>query len=323
MATVIENRDLIERDPPLISGDDLFFMSQVPFLFLSALLQSSDKWPSAAKNILRFADILRPQKDAPNLDEVARSIGKTREILSNAILVSRVGRIEHLIHSFNLLCRPAWRPTIEIEGKHNLDDALAEENGIVIWVSHFCFSSLFTKMGMSETGYQVVHISRPEHGVSKSKLGTAFLNKIRTVTEDRFLAERIVHHRDHPQATKLRAMNVLENNGIVSITVGAWEGRRVVIAPLLKSTFQVATGAPSLAYASNAKLLPVFTTKTQSGTYRIKIGSPLGEQARGDRDSFLKAASEQLFEQQEPVIIKNSEQWRGWKDWMKLRTIES
>ena len=35
---------------------------------------------------------------------------------------------------------------LEIEGKKHLDDALAGGKGAVLWVTHFCFSNLFTKM---------------------------------------------------------------------------------------------------------------------------------------------------------------------------------
>lgn len=319
----LETRTPATTKRPLVSGDDFFFLAQAPLLFLTALLVNERRWPRAAQSILKLADLLRPQSVPENLAEGAAAAGLTPATLEAMMQASRVSRVEHLIHGMKVLLAPRWRPRIEIVGRNHLDAALEEGNGAVIWVSHFCFSSLFTKMGMSDAGYQVGHISRPEHGISKSWLGVRLLNKVRSAAEDRFLAKRIVHDRNNPADTKRVALEHLDNNGIVSVTVGAWEGRKVAIAPVLNGPFQVAAGAPGLAFSASAPLFGVFTTRTPDGGYRIEIGPALAQNQRTSRDSFLLEASVGLLKQHEAVITASPAQWRGWKDWLKLRSISS
>lgn len=315
----LEGRTPAATKRPLVSGDDFFFLMQAPLLFLAALLAGERRWPRAAASILRLADFLRPQPVPQDLAEGAAAARLEPAALEAAMYTSRCGRIEHLIHGMKALLSSSWRPEIEIEGREHLDRALADGNGAVIWVSHFCFSSLYTKMGMSDAGYRVAHISRPEHGVSKFWLGVKLLNKVRSGAEDRFLARRIVHHRDNPADTKKSALKHLQDNGIVSVTVGAWEGRKVAIAPVFDGLFQVAAGAPGLAYAANAPLFGIFTTRTGDGAYRVWISPPLAPDERADRDHFLLAASTGLLKQHEAVVTAAPDQWRGWKDWLKLR----
>jgi lauroyl/myristoyl acyltransferase len=315
----LEVRSQVVAKRPIASADDLHFLCLAPFLFVSALLVPERHWPKAAARIQKLADILRPQSAAAELPEAAAAAGFDPKLLAKAINRSRAGRTEHLIHCLNALIRRQWSPPIEIEGKQHLDQALAGGKGAILWVAHFCFSSLFTKMGLAKAGYRVSHISRPEHGVSKSRLGIALLNPVRSVAENRFLEGRIVHDRSVPAATKVRAIDVLRRNGIVSVTVGAWEGRQVAIGPLLSGEFQIAVGAPALAFASGAPLLPVFTVRAPNSAYRIALGRPIGPSARESLESFLLTSSEQLIKQHERFIRSAPSQWRGWKDWLKGR----
>lgn len=323
MGTRLEVTSPLAAKRPIISVDDLHFVSLAPFLLFSALIVPERRWPKAAARIQKLADALRPQSAAAGLSEAAAAIGVDTNLLADSMDRSRVGRTEHLIHCFNALIRRSWAPLIEIEGKQHLDNALARGRGAVLWVAHFCFSSLFTKMGLASAGYRVSQISRPEHGVSKSRLGIALLNPVRCAAEDRFLVERILHDRSVPGATKTRALEVLRGNGIVSVTVGAWEGRRMAIGQLLGGEFQIAVGAPSLAFSSGASLLPVFTVRASDGCYRIAVGQPIGESTRTSLESFLLTASEQLLLQHETFLRSAPDQWRGWKDWLNRRRVNS
>jgi lauroyl/myristoyl acyltransferase len=310
-------RELTTSKRPLVSSDDLHFLSLSPFLLLSAIFVSEQSWPKAAIKIQKLADLLRPQPSMERLDDVATMMRADVASLSHWIINSRIGRTEHLIHCFRSLFWSSWAPRVEIEGEKQIDAALEGGKGVVLWVAHFCFSSLFTKVALARAGYCVSHISRPEHGVSKSWLGVTVLNRVRSAAEDQFLDKRIVHNRSNASVTKLRALQALQGNGIVSVTVGAWEGRRVAIGPLLGGEYKVALGAPGLAYTSGAPLLPVFTVRAPDGTYRTVIGSPLGESARDTLEGFLLKASEELFEQHGPMVLANPDQWRGWKDWLE------
>jgi lauroyl/myristoyl acyltransferase len=207
-----------------------------------------------------------------------------------------------------------WGPRFDITGTQQLDGALAKGNGVVIWVAHFSFASLFTKMALSQAGYKLSHISRPEHGVSKSRFGVQYLNRFRSAAENRYLLGRIVHSRSTPEATKERALAALQRNELLSITVGAWEGRHLATGELLGSKFTVSTGAPAFAFVTGATLLPVFTIRDKTiDRYHVAVGEPLGESSRATCDEFVRASTQEMFAQHEIAISQCPEQWRGWK----------
>lgn len=300
-----------------ISADDLHFLSLAPFLLLTALFVPERHWPRATRRIQRLADALRPPPAMRDMERLAAPMGVDAATLSRWIADSRIGRMQHLIHNVRSALGKSWRPRTELVGKEHIDAALERGKGAVLWVSHFCYSSLFTKMALAGAGCRVSHVSRPEHGVSKSRFGIAFLNSVRRIPEDRFLAARIVHDRARPPATKQRVMRALSNNELVSVTVGAWEGRRVAIGPLHGGEYKVALGAPNFAFESGAPLLPAFTFRMPNGIYRTIVGAPLGESARDSREGFLLAASEELLYEHGPMILAHPGQWRGWKDWIE------
>ncbi|MGE0717074.1 MAG: hypothetical protein AB7P02_16650 [Alphaproteobacteria bacterium] len=313
-----EDHPLVPPSRPWLSADDLQFVAMAPRLFAAAL-RPEGTWPAAAARIQARG----PHSAGVSAYEAAASrLGVAPEVLADWIERGRVGRTEHLIHGMAALLRRSWTPSVTVDGRSHLDAALAGGRGAVLWVAHFCFSSLFSKMGLAAAGYRVVHVSRPEHGVSKSRIGVAILNRARAHAEDRFLDRRIVHDRSDPAATAARVSEVLRGNGIVSITVGAWEGRRIVRGPLLGGEFLVARGAPALAASNGAALLPVFTVRDPAGGYRVTIGAPLGAAAPRPRD-FVLVAVEDLLDAHEPAIRAAPDQWRGWKDWMKQSKLRN
>jgi lauroyl/myristoyl acyltransferase len=63
----------------------------------------------------------------------------------------------------------------------------------------------------------------------------------------------------------------LRENGLVSINCGAIRDQKRVEKPILNGRIQLATGAPSLALATGAALLPVFTIRRAPGDFEIII----------------------------------------------------
>jgi len=313
-AVELHTRREAVHDAPGFSGQDIRFLLKLPFLVLGAVawfplgqrklasltnhtVGKSDRFPALAQLSGRIADRL----------------GTSEILLQKAIADSAVGDTENLIIVIrSLLCR-RWLPRYSVSGKHYLDEAIADGKGAVLWVAHFSFASLITKMALDREGYGLIHISRPEHGVSKSRFGIRYLNWIRVWAEDRNLTERIIHRRNNPGKTTQVALARLRSNGVLSITVGAWEGRHLATGDLLGAKFTVSTGAPALAYFSGARLLPVFTTRTDDGdSYNIKIGAPLGEGARSSPNDYITASTLDLFAEHETKIRHAPNQWRSW-----------
>jgi lauroyl/myristoyl acyltransferase len=309
-------RDEAAHTPRLWSRDDTRFVIVAPFLVVAAIFCPKRRWHQSA-SLIDSIGSRSHESNSLSQSEIAvcQRLGINQGRLRQIIAASRVHRTEHLIHVIHSLANRNWVPRFEITGKHHLDDALRDGKGAVLWVAHFSFASLFTKMALSGAGYKISHISRPEHGVSKSRLGIRYLNWFRSVAENRYLSRRIVHLRHKPGTTKEAAVTALRNNELLSITVGAWEGRHLATGDLLGTRYTVSTGAPAFAFANGAKLLPVFTLRdADNGDYRVGIGGPLGELARASLDNFVRVTTLELFSLHEAEIRKRPEQWRGWNN---------
>jgi lauroyl/myristoyl acyltransferase len=279
----------------------------------AAILRSETKWNESARLIDTVSSIGRSPRYSPAFRAVAEKVDIPPIRLQQIVATSRVNQIENLIHNMHSLWRKDWRPQLEISGREYLDEALSKGKGAVLWVAHFAFASLFTKMALFQAGYRISHISRPEHGVSKSRFGIRYLNWFRCKAENRYLKLRIVHSRHHPQLTKEAALAALSRNEVLSITVGAWEGRHLATGELFGSHYTVSTGAPGLAFLGGATLLPVFTTRDgRTGHYEVAVGAPLGKSSRSSREEFVCASTGKLLAQHEVAIRKAPEQWRGW-----------
>ena len=309
----LHERDLGPSSPPLFSADDRRFLATAPYLLTAAASASQTRWRECARR-LHNASANADRKQPALWAEIAGNLDSNEADLGSIIAQSDINATENLIHVIHSLLYRNWSPEVAVTGGGQLDDALANGRGAVLWVAHFAFSSLITKLALRRAGYPITHISRPEHGVSKSRFGIGCLNRFRTWAENRHLIGRIVHQRARPDLTRSAALETLANNGILSVTVGAWEGRHLATGDVLGARYTVSTGAAAFAFMSGAQLLPVFTTRRPDGlSYDLVIGEPLGETARSSLDEFLLSSAADLFSSHESVIRSAPDQWRSWK----------
>jgi lauroyl/myristoyl acyltransferase len=224
-------------------------------------------------------------------------------------------RNEHYLQIFRNYRPGGWTPLLTLEGEDHLRTALEKGRGAVLWVAHFCFSPLAAKKALSHAGYKVWHVSRPEHGPVKSRLGIRFLNPICTGIENRFLAGRIVIDRETPNKATMMAARLLRKNQVVSITAGAWEGKKVASVELLGGTFELAIGPPFLASLCGAALLPVFTVRDDSrSAIKVILGEPLGVSETLDEDLRLAFLAQSFADRMAPYIQNYPDQWLDWRD---------
>lgn len=229
-------------------------------------------------------------------------------------LTSAAGRSEHHLQILRAAGPGGWNAPVELVGREHLDAALAAGHGAVLWVAHFCFNALAAKKALADAGYRAWHLSRPEHGFSKSRLGIATVNRIRVRAELEHLAGRIVIERDKPMSATLAAQRELKRNGIVSITAGAWEGQRLAGIELLGGTLELAVGAPGLERLAGAPLLPVFAVRDERGSLRVTVDAPIPVERGRDVDAALQEAAQRYAERLEPWIRRYPAQWRDWKN---------
>jgi len=97
-----------------------------------------------------------------------------------------------------------WSPQIQVEGEEHLQTALKGGKGAILWLAPFVFNSGPTKIALHQKGYRVSHLSSPKHGVSETRFGIKYLNRIRCIPEDRHLTDRIVFDRNAPTTAMRR-----------------------------------------------------------------------------------------------------------------------
>lgn len=311
----IRRRERSQEARPWITRGDLAFAAELPILAVVAAIVPERRWPSFCRKLEAVKASLRFFDPAPVARVAGRALGPSNPEFDarGFALASAAGRSEHHLQILKSAGPGGWNAPVELVGRGHLDAALAAGHGAVLWVAHFCFNALAAKKALAERGYLAWHLSRPEHGFSKSRLGIATVNRIRVRAELAHLAGRIVIDRAKPMSATLAARRVLERNGIVSITAGAWEGQRLAVVELLGGTLELAVGAPGLARLAGATLLPVFAVRDDAGALRVTLDAPIPVAREGDTDAALQEAAQRFAGRLEPWIRRYPAQWRDWK----------
>ena len=138
-----------------------------------------------------------------------------------------------------------------------------------------------------------------------------YLNWIRSSVENRYLAERVVVAANNPGPALRVLANRLQQNEVVSITVRG-SATRPISAPFMESKLAVAPGAPFLAWKTNARLIPVFTVRTEIGRYRINLGAPIEIRRDCPREEAFKWAAEEYAKRLERFVLDYPGQWIDW-----------
>jgi hypothetical protein len=224
-------------------------------------------------------------------------------------------RSEHHVQIFRDFFWGWQKGSIGLVGRENVDVALSRGRGVVLWIAHFCFNSLATKKAFHEAGFRVSHLSRPEHGFSKSRFGVSWLNRMRVGTELRYLKDRILIDRSKPASAVRRGQKALAANEIISITAGAWEGGRVATIGVAGCDLDLATGAPGLALMTGAALLPVFCVREEGTTkIHVVVDAPIEPPAgAANHDEAMLAMTQEFGSRLAPYVAKYPRQWRDWE----------
>lgn len=210
----------------------------------------------------------------------------------------------------SLLRGPAYE--VELDGSDVIDAALARGNGVILWVSDFLYARDVAKIALSRAGYRASHLSQPEHGFSDSAFGIRVLNPIRTRFESRYLHERIVYQRSQPGEAVQRLLQRLSENGVVSITATAAEGRNLYEAEFLNGRLRLAPGAPRFGFRTGAPVLPVFVIPDPDAPrFRAVVERPLKMDKAGEAVAMATAVQDYVgrlsnYVRQWPHL------WAGW-----------
>lgn len=167
-----------------------------------------------------------------------------------------------------------WHPTIRLLGIEHIERALRERSGAVLWIAPLFFSSLVAKKALHAAGVEVSFLSRSFHGPSDSEFGRRFINPIKIRREERYLRERVVMQTGKG-ATAVRALRSRLRKGNVVAVAWAAYGDQLLEANILDGIFPVAGGAPGIALAENATLMPIFTRRVDPNSFEVVVGEPI------------------------------------------------
>lgn len=299
---------------PLATADDLLFLAMVPFLGAVSWLLPPSAWPCVCAPVGLMFAALRPARRRETDARVRAMLGHRAPEVSAANIEADImaGTLESRLVMLREF-RP--RPTqsrLALLGREHLDHALDRRRGAILWIAPHVLCDLLAKRALTEAGYPVGHLSRPEHGFSTSRLARKLLNPLHTSRELRYLDERVVMNDDSPLAALRRLKGRLARNGIVSITVGN-QGRGCIRAPFLDGEIEVANGAIKLAAQTGAALLPVSSLRVAPGRVEIRIAPPLNP-ADADPAALTQDALAATYARRiEDEVLSHPGQWRGWR----------
>ncbi len=189
--------------------------------------------------------------------------------------------------------------------------SLGRGSGAILWIGYFAYRDLVPKMAFHRAGYAVSHLSHPRHGFSKTRFAMRTLNRIPANRGDRYLRERVMMSLDGPVGAMRVLHRRLRENGVVSITVGG-VARQPVMVPFMDGQIRLATGAPDLACATRAALLPVFPVRNEAGLLTVEVAPPLEVPDTSTRRGSSEAVLRQYAELLETQVLKYPGQWKGW-----------
>jgi len=208
-----------------------------------------------------------------------------------------------------------WNPVMRVVGRERIEQAMQSGQGCILWIAPLFFSSLVAKKALYDSGISVTFLSRSFHGPSNSDFGRRYINVIKTQREERYLFRRLVMQPGGEIAAVRSLRKCLLEGKTVAIAWATY-GSRILDASLLGGSFPVASGAPGLAVASGAPLLPVYTTRIDSNTFDVVIGPPIPVPEQVSRQDAVSQMVREYSSLLEPVAINDPAALTIWRHYV-------
>lgn len=205
-----------------------------------------------------------------------------------------------------------WTPKIIVENEDIAAKSLADGKGVVFWIANTRSADLVAKKGMAQIGVELHHLSRLEHGGSRSPFGKRVLNAIPRIAENRFLKERVRVDTGKELGATRRLKDILSAGNTVSITASS-EGRQIRLVHVFGGVLPLATGAPALAYSTGAALIPVFCVQLAANKpeFRVALGPRISTENAKSRRDAVDSAIMRFAALHEKFLAQHAIQWRG------------
>ena len=303
----------IQRDRPLLDWQDPAIVAWLVTLLPLSWLAPQRLWTPVCVLVSSAMTRLTPRSTAFRIETVRQRYGDCDGLPAPDVTVvhSRAGRMERHLQYLREFRPGGWNPRIELTGGEYIDRALESDRGCIVWVAPMMYAFLVAKKGLSAAGYSLTHLSHTDHGVSQSRMGSR-LNAVRTIPEERYLAERLVMTDGSELRCTRELYDRLRANALVSITAETTWGARQVTGPFLGGTMRLATGAPSLSLASGAALLPAFAIQRTHDLFEVIIEPALTAPPSSNRHEAVDEMVRRYIERIEHHVTRHPEQYANW-----------
>jgi len=265
-------------------------------------------WPALTLALAQASGLLlrgRRQALEHDLPEVIVELsGKTER---DAVAAFIAGCYEETLGLLREHRPGGWQPDIRLFGRQHVDNALAAGSGAVLWVTEFSSAVRVSAIAFKRAGFKPTGLFRPEHGIASTPLAVRFLNRVQLSIEDRY-GERITMHPGETIGSLRTLRRRLAQNALIGTMVSE-NARQTVTVPLFDGRLRVASGTVTLARASGAPLLPIFTIRDGRGGFEVHVEGPLPV-SRSKEDA---APYEEYARLLELYVRRDPTSWRGWQ----------
>ena len=302
-------RAVKKSERPLVTVKDLAILLWLCVGAAAAPLPRAWRW-QLCRYAARLASRTRRGRDARVR---AVRIGKIPAAdVERVVQELYAGRLAaHLDVMRALLLGPDVR--VKCRGLAEIDAALAQGHGVVLWISDFVSAGDVSKIALARAGYRVTHLSRSEHGFTTSAFGIRYLNPLRIRFESAYLAERVVFDRTNPAPAMSQLIGRLRANGVVSIIASMHEGGTLADLPFLSGRLKIALGALRLARVSGAAVIPVFVLRESAEAFETIFTAPLTIPHGSREAEALLAPACEYRDRLEAFVRDRPECWVGWR----------
>ena len=194
----------------------------------------------------------------------------------------------------------ALRNRVQIQGRENLDKALACGRGVILVSAHFGnFPLLLGRLALE--GYKVGGIMKPMHDPRMEKI---FLKK-----REKF-GVRTIYSQPRNECVN-NSINALRNNEVVFIPIDQNFGTGGVFVDFFGEKAATATGPVILAQRTKAALIPCFILRQPDDRHKIVFEAELKLEEGKDSEDVILVNIQKLTNIIESYIRKYPAEW-GW-----------
>jgi predicted LPLAT superfamily acyltransferase len=284
-------------------------------LMLAAIAPAAWFFPPGAWSVLTrtlsAVPVIFDEGAGPLPEEIVSLLGGDRR---RALVKLRSQYFEDCMLTLRMWAPWRARVEVEMEGRDEIDKALQQGRGAIIWVAPTAFGSLISKLALQRTGFAVTHLSRASHRFSESRAGMRFLNPVQTRIEDRYLAERLTVNDENSTSTLLALKRRLASKSLVTVAASGASGT-VVDLPFMGASFALPAGALRLGAISGAPVLPLIVVHEGGLRFRAVVERPLPIDNQNDSEARYRAAAQVWVAHLEMELRKRPEVWGGWQSW--------